>query len=639
MATEETYAGESKILAQARKDWERVKECTFEKGLREQSTRNLKYFTGEDQGWDDENARSDREAEGRPAITLNKENAMVRLICGVRPHTEARFQGNEEGDVESAEIIEACKDHVEKTNKWEFLEEDVFKHGIILERVVLELQPDYDFDIRGEIEYEMGTDNWYFDPDSKKADRSDGMFAVKKITVSPAEAKRLFPKMKGKLDELVGYVENDTGDSSRDSKEVDEYQDTRSSFYDPATNKLTILYYWYRIIKPITKIIDTAALGTGGEDSTVYDSTKDAEDVKKTLKKLGPDAVDRYQVITTQDTQVKYLVFCHDIELEKGDTPWNRKDGRKTKLSSVIPAIPWEPDRIMAGTRRHLISLMEAWHDPQKYHNKLASSVLEIIGTSASSGWEYEDGAVTPAWLKKLKEWGRKPGFVMEWTKGAISGNRARKITSTGGPQAEMAMAKEMSDSLLDVSGIEALVNANSLGKGASGVAVDLKQRQGGNVVEWIYRSFTAYEHTLTELVLDAIQVLFDYEKVVRIKGQGMSFQPRNVRINERVYDEMGAITETLNDVTMGRYDFSLIDKEVLPTARIERFKYFVELVKSGALQLPPPVLTTIIVHLMEDPELKDLVKKEYSNFMQNLQQQPQGGQPQPQQGQPQAAA
>jgi hypothetical protein len=194
-----------------------------------------------------------------------------------------------------------------------------------------------------------------------------------------------------------------------------------------------------------------------------------------------------------------------------------------------------------------------------------------------------------------------------------------------------MMQAKQMASDILDVSGVESLVSTESLGKGASGKAIDLKQRQGGNIIDWVFESFRFFQHVLTEYLRDAVQVLYNYEKVIRITGPNT----RYVRINENVYDQMGAVSEVLNDVTIGDYDVSIVDKEVLPTMRLERFREFVSLVKENALQLPPPVLTKVVMELMEDPQLKQIVEEEMSVFeqqmaqMQQQQAQAMGGQPQ----------
>jgi hypothetical protein len=184
-----------------------------------------------------------------------------------------------------------------------------------------------------------------------------------------------------------------------------------------------------------------------------------------------------------------------------------------------------------------------------------------------------------------------------------------------------MTVAKEMIQELLDISGVESLVSTESLGKGASGFAIDLKQKQGSNIISWIYKSYRFFHHILAEYERDAIQVLYDYEKVIRIRGN----KPRYITINEQIYDETGGISAVLNDVTVGEYDVTISDKEIMPTMRLERFRYFTELVKGGALPLPPEVMVKIILHLLDDPELKSMVEEEMATFQQAMQQ-AQGG-------------
>lgn len=619
-------ATDNKTLKEAQQLWNKVKECTYEKKYRELLWSDLKYFTGEDQGWSDKGARTDLEEKGLPALTLNRIAPIIRLIIGAAPDTEAKYSAVEEGDVETAGILNACKDHVETINQWEFTAKDWRKNMLILSRSVIELAPDYQYTEMGDVELLLHPgDEFWFDPDSKRKDRRDGKWMFRCVEISPKEAKRLWPKTASYIDQLVGYTKGDeSGTPSRDSGEADEYADPRSNYYNPASDKLKIVYYWYKDIKNVTKIVDLMLPDDTTGQPKVYDSGKTVEQVKKTLKTIGGDAEARFKVISREMTDVKYLVFTHDIVLEEGDNPWNREDGKPTILSNNFPFICAEPDRLITGTRQELISLIDPMKDPQKFHNKLASAIIHIIGTTASSGWDVEAGAASKSWMKKLIEQGSKPGFVMEWIKGAISGKKFQKRQPSAPPQAQMAEAKIMGDELLDISGVESLVSTESLGKGASGKAIDLKQRQGGNIISWVYDSFRFYQHILAEYLRDAMQMIYDYEKVVRIKGvSGLKPQQEYVRINEAVPDMMGNIIQVLNDVTIGTYDVAISDREMMPTLRIERFRIFADLVKSGALVLPKEVMTKVVISLMDDSDLKEIIETELGEWAAMAQEQP----------------
>jgi len=615
------------ILAKARKKWNYVRECSYEKEYREQSVKDLKYITGKDQGWDEHGDRDRLEAANMPALTMNRIHPVFRLICGARPKTEPRYIAVEEGDVETQDILNACKDHVEDNNNWTFNEDEWFKHMLALSRHVVELRPNYNRNPMGDIELRLHSGRkFYPDPDSERKDRWDGEYLFMRETPTPAKAMATYPHAKNCISALVGHVEGGepSGVVSRDSGLADEYEDPRANYYDKVEKKLTILTYWYKEHKAVTRLVDVM---TG----MVYDSPKSEHEAKKELEALGPVAPKRFKVISIDSVTVRYLTFCHDVVLEEGLTPWIREDGRPTDLSEQFPFIIGEPDTIFAGTHTELISLFDMMSDPQKAHNKLTSAILHIIGTTANSGWESEEGAVPPETKEKMEKHGSTPGVHLEYAKGALAEGRVRKIEPSRAPQTHMAMAKEMVAEIMDIPGVESLVNVESLGKTASGLAVDLKQRQGGNVIQWVYDSFRFYQHLLTRYVRDAIQVLFDYERVIRIKGS----KPRYVRINEQIYDERGAISQVLNDVTIGQYDVVQADKQVLPSQRLERFKYFAEMVKSGALVLPPEVMVKVVTELMDDPELKRIIEEELGEYMQQMQ----AGGAGPGQGQPQPMA
>jgi len=615
-----------KLLDESRKEWSRIRECDYEKHYRKQMKSDIKYFTGEDQGWSDDGAREKLEKAHLPALTLNRISPILRLICGARPKTEAKFIPSEEGDLDTTDVMNSCKDHVDRVNTWEFQEAEAFKNGVILSRAVAGIFPSYDQDVRGEVEISLYPgDEFYLDPDSKRKDRKDSDNLFRALTIKPDKAKRLWPNKKDAIENLIGQTTkgDESGSPGHDSGKADEYQDPESNYYDAASDKLTVVYRWYKEWHKVTKIIDMAMDDIDGEP-VVYDSTKSVQEIIKKLEKFGPEAKKRYKPVALEYPEVKYIVFAGDIEFERGDNPWNREDGKRTMLSDNFPYVVFEPDRLVTGARQELISLIEAMKDPQKYHNKLASAIIHLIGTTANSGWEYEKKAPSSQkWADKLKESGSKPGFIMEWAKGVLTEGRARKITPTMPDQGTMAEAKVMGDELLDISGVESLVSVESLGKSASGKAIDRKMSQGANIISWVYDSFRLFQYVLTEYTRDAIQYLFDYEKVIRIKGRGgFDKRPQYMRINEALYDEEGGITQILNDVTVGIYDVIVSDKEVMPSDRIERFRYFVDLVKTGALQLPREVMVKVVAALMDDPQLKEIIENELTEYQQTAIQQ-----------------
>lgn len=592
------------VLDEARAFWKRVKDHSIEKKFRDEALKNIGYFTGEDQGWDDDNARASLEAEGRPALTLNRTHPIIRLICGARPKAKVTYLPSEQGKEQTAAVLSSCKDHVDDDNRWEFKEDDALFRALVLKRAIIELRPDYSHDPRGEIGLHLVNSNdVYLDPDSEERDRSDQQRMIVVKNVAKEEALRMFPKHKTDIENFAGYVVNGIQNESRDTNPNDGYADSRADYYDSETKKISLIYYWYKTYEKVTKIADIA---TG----KVQDSPLKKEDAEAKIAEIGGS--ERFKAIEREFTRVNWLVFCHDIEFERGQTPWEREDGQKTKLAENFPFIIEELDRIVFGLRQYLIDFMFMLRDPQKYHNKLASSILHIINTQAKGGYDYEQGAISPENKRKLEESGSKPGVNIEWETGALSGQKVKPRQPGVMPQAEMAIAESMSRELLDISGVESLISTKSLGMNASGKAIDIKTQQGGNIIAWIYRYHSFFMHQLAEYERDAIQTIYNYQKVIRIRGD----KPRYITLNQVKYDQQGGITEILNNVTEGKFGTRITEKEDVPTMKLERFKYFADMVKGGLLQLPGPVMTKVVFELMDDPDLKEVVEQEFADFI-----------------------
>ena len=95
------------------------------------------------------------------------------------------------------------------------------------------------------------------------------------------------------------------------------------------------------------------------------------------------------------------------------------------------------------------------------------------------------------------------------------------------------------------------------------------------------------------------------------------------------MYDPRGGIAQVLNDVRANQFDTQIREKEEMPSIRLERLKQFSEMIKAGSLQLPPPIITKIVLELMDDPDLRDMVEEELGQFMKEQQAAAQaGGQP-----------
>lgn len=580
----------------------------MEKAFRTNNLKHLKYFTGEDQGWDEFGDRAALNKESRPALTLNRIHPLVRLICGARPKSDTNYLPTEDGDIQTAEIMNSCKDHVEDINKWTFLEEDLFKYFVVVNRTVLGIYPNYKKDIRGEIGLQLKDGaKFYLDWDAVEKDRSDGMYQFEEVYLSKKEAMRLWPSKKEKIEELIGKVEHGSEAQSRDVSPTDGYKDEPNAYYNVDTKKLCVVYGWYKDFEKATKLIDTLS----GE---VYDSPLSKQDAEKELSALGNNG--RLKVLERDFTRVKYIIFSNDIIFEEGYNPWERSDGKRTTLSDNFPDVVLEPERLVFGVKQYIIELIEAYEDPQKFHNKLASAVLHIINTQAKGGYDYEEGAISDTELAKLEKEGSKPGHNTKWTKGALANNAVKPRGVAQTPNAEMSMAQVMASELLDVSGIEGMVSSDSLGKNAPAKSREMHYAQGSNSISWLYKSYSFFKVLIAEYIRDAIQMMYDYEKVVRIRGQ----KNKQITINQQVFDERGGIGQVLNDVSQGAYDTQIRETPADVTQRIERFKFFSEMVKSGELQLPPSVLLQISLRLMDDPELKDIVQEEFDKFSQQQQ-------------------
>ncbi len=88
--------------------------------------------------------------------------------------------------------------------------------------------------------------------------------------------------------------------------------------------------------------------------------------------------------------------------------------------------------------------------------------------------------------------------------------------------------------------------------------------------------------NALAKVVIQLIQQTYTEEKTIRLIQPNNA--PRELIINQPIYDDFGNVTSKVNDVTVGKYDVIVVSGSMLPSNRWAQFDYYYQLFQAGAI-------------------------------------------------------
>jgi len=86
----------------------------------------------------------------------------------------------------------------------------------------------------------------------------------------------------------------------------------------------------------------------------------------------------------------------------------------------------------------------------------------------------------------------------------------------------------------------------------------------------------------MARVIVDMIQAFYTKPKVIRLLEP--NHKPKEVSINQPIYNDVDDVIGVLNDVTIGRYDVVVVSGSMLPSNRWARFEYYMELYEKGII-------------------------------------------------------
>lgn len=584
------YIGDSEELYKFRK-WFRAAVENWNR-WRDEAKEDYDFLAGKQ--WTDEELAEFAEQK-RPALVINRIRPLINILSGWQRMNRfsISFLPRTEDDLKHCEIRAGVTKYVLDRCDYENKESTVFLDTATGGIGWFGVKYKFDAEIgKGNVIIErVSPFDMYVDPEAHELDFSDAKFICRAKWADKDDLKIIFPY---KSD----AIENNFNVYDPIEKENSEQFEIDPLWYSSELKKVRVVECWYKMRKTRTMILTS--------DGQRLPYTE--ENREQIMQLMMSGAVSDYEDVPT--IEVRCCTFFDRTLLE--DIPSPYKHGE-------FPYIPiiyhyYGVGDIPAGFVRSL-------KDPQREINKRRIQELHILNTNSNGGGYIEEGAMTPEQFEEFERMNAVPGHYNR----VLSLEKIREREPKAPPAAVINAEQQATADLVAISGINENLLGTDISNGASGRAIELKQRQAITHLAPIFDNLRFGKKKLVNLLWGRrghqgiIPQFYTAEDVLRIEGNnGQQF----IHINQQVQDPLtGTIIQTMNDLSIGEFDVVISDVEATATQRIAKLFTLTDF--ASKLNIPGQILVKQALKLADIPGRDEII----AEYQQLLQQQAQAQQ------------
>ncbi len=547
---------------------------------REEAKEDQDFYNGRQ--WKDTDRRVLTEAK-RPVITINRIKPLLNVLSGYQRlnRYDVDFLPRTNDDMQQAQVRKGITKYILDRSHYNYEESDVFFDGVTKGLGWFEVGYKFNWEIMDGDAFvrRVSPLDIYVDPESRDKYYRDAKFIIRARWLDKEELSTQYPDHKDEIEaQATSYLTEETEISNN------------RLWWQQETKKVRVAECWYK--KTVKKKVFVLQNG----------------DV---VSELTPEMLALQQITSTHEyvkEEIHLLTFFDNVVLEDMKSPYEH---------GAIPFIPFccyyqGDDDIPAGIVRDL-------KDPQKEINKRRSQELHILNSIANSGWLVEEGALTREQEQSIKKNITTPGAVVTVSTGTLTGGRMQPLVSPGVNTSILNATSEASAEMITVSGINEALMGTEIPNGASGRAIELKQKQAITHIALLFDNLRFAKERIVNLLWGRrgapgiIPQYYTDQKTFRIIGE--TGKPEYITINQptQIQDELGqVITTTLNDLSVGEFDIVISDTPSTATQRSAQFWSLVD--ACGQLGIQGAQVLDILLDLSDVPqkeEIKERLRKQ----------------------------
>lgn len=549
------------------------------------------------------------EREGRPCLTFNKIVPVMRVVFGYERanrhdiifHPGSDNQSNEE----IADALSHTAKQIHQANQGDWKYSETFRDGIMCGRGYLDFRLAFEENILGDIAIDsVDPFATYPDPEADKYDPKTwaDVFVTRWMSLNDIELIYGRPASE-ELDHNVGQGASNVISSLgldgdiEDDKSPERYFGLWKYMHDtvdesamrigPLSRNIAVAEHIDRHRKVIriidrqhhelTKVRSFIDLETGATRE-IPELWKRDRIVK--VKEWAEGQGQPIGVMERVQRKVRWTVTAADIILFDDWSPY--------RTFTLIPYFGY-------FRRGKTLGLVHDLRDPQREVNKRRSAEIHIVGTSAASGWMFEQEALTVEGKELLKTFGSTPGVNIELKDGGLA--KIERIEPPIPPTHMARLEQKGTQDIKEISG----VNESALGqedRAISGKAIEARQRQAVIGIETYLDNMDRTRQLAGEKILELIQDHYTEQRFLRAMGD--DGKPRDLMINERT--AAGAL---LNDIRVGKYTTTVDSTPATATFQQAQFEEALELLEKG-IPIPPDIL----IDLSSMPQKEEIKRR-----------------------------
>jgi hypothetical protein len=526
--------------------------------------------------------RKQREADGRPCLTVSKMNSFVRQVVNDSRQNKPSIKVHpvdSGADPDTAEVLDGLIRNIEYSSNadvaYDTAVDCAVSGGWGYIRVGLDYAYHDSFEMDLSIQRVANPLSIYGDPNSTQADSSDWMdaFVVDRLSKDQFKAKY------GKTKTLVDWDDTSWHDETwREDNDV-------------------LTAEWWNRVEAEVKIAQFADLRSGQIYTYSQKQIEEDTDVQ-TLLQAGILQFKRERMGKTFKVTQRIMTGAEIIKTNE----W---------AGCYIPIIPVYGDEYNIKGKRYFRSLIHSAVDAQRMFNYWRSTSTELVALAPRVPFIGPQGFADkdPNW--QTANTVSHP--YLEYTGGVPP---QRQPVDSGPAAGALQEALNASDDMKSVIGLyDASLGARS--NETSGKAIMARQREGDvSTFHFIDNMARAIRHT-GRVLLDIIPHVYTGERMIRVMGEDM--KPSNVQLGKEqpkvdpktgqpMVDEMGQAIMAMHDFSAGKYDLTVKTGPSFTTRREEAAYSMTE-----ALRAFPDGASVIVPELAKNldwPGADDIAEK-----------------------------
>lgn len=534
-----------------------------------QARRCEDFYLGGGLQWRDEDRRI-MEGQQRPVHEANDILPAVNTAIGYQIANRADIQFiPKSGDTSGAgaKLLSKIVKHVLDNAHWRDHETQQFADGLIMQRGYLDMRLGFDDSVQGELVLTtIDPMDGIPDPDAKSYDPDQWADWIHTRWLTADEiAQQYGDAASREVKDMQSGAHHDAGDWE------DEDGTPRARFGDANTDApgygTNLSHYSdgrvtrYRIIEWQRNVYERALCAHFPTGDTRVIEGMPPERVQQLLAAGVYVAMRRVR-------RVRMVTAAPDLVLFDDYSPYPHL--------TVIPYFPY----FRRGRTRGMV---DNGISPQEVKNKAISKAIEVINSTANSGFMIPKGSLTNMTIEQFEDRGSDTGVTIEYDPKV---GKPEKIQANDMPRGLAELVAQATENMRATMGVnESLLGLG--GKDMSGIAIQSRQFAAQQQLAVPLENLAVTRRMVASRALDIIQKFYVDERVFRISEPDKLGAHAQSQLVVNIPQPDGTI---LNDLTAGEYDVAISEVPVQVTFENSQFEQAMQLREKG-IPIPDHVL------------------------------------------------